>query len=376
MIKGNKQKMTINNNLVTIEDFQNYYEEDYALLTKFNQLPNQYKKNHGICCQYDKPIDGESIVQFYLPTQYATGEIGYYYTDWNDDKNHRTPQKKCKYQKQEFFFSNYVEALDAANNYRQILAGLTHNRRDVIILDVDETFDEDHLQMIDNISNIYGIPHYNYVLINDRTQHYQIGWFLDRPFYKDRYTNEFSSDYSELRNALNRLFLGDVNCKNGLIKNPCCQRDMTTYWYDLVTESLIPGSDALIAPVNRDDLRHSVLLAFEDTYGMTLNEYILMEKEEHAEKAKKLNLSKEATDRLLHYSESFANRDTSDINSRHTYSFEYATKDCFRYMNEHKGTAPNIDWIISRIIDPHVFMVTQPGSQRIFSYPQRHCALR
>lgn len=297
--------MTDDRYLVVAQDI---YEK--RAISKFNVFPTHYKMRHGMCVQSDKPNSELGISQFYFPTEVWTGEIREYEVPWTDGKNHRTPYQKKTYNVMESFFKDWTQACYVLKNYKQVMSGLNHYRRDVIIQDFDIDYSVDKICDIQELCVSHNIPLFNYVCIHKKTNHFQVGWLLDTPFLakKDKF---FGEEYHTLRRQMNALFGGDPHCANGFIKNPLCVKDIDTKWYSKV-------------PVDREELLCFVNLASDSS----------------TEAAKP---SKKRTEKKV---KTF----TNDLGSRNCFAFNEGRTLCFQYMNKHNGEAPSMDWMMETLI--------------------------
>ena len=93
--------------------------------------------------------------------------------------------------KMEYISKDIQSFWEFYNTNRQISSGLTHNDRWVIVGDFDCPFTNHTIQDLEKICLKYTIPHFTYLERHMDTNHFQIGWILNEPFYKGNYNQDY-----------------------------------------------------------------------------------------------------------------------------------------------------------------------------------------
>lgn len=190
----------------------------YKHKTYFN--PYIYLRDHGtnICRSKEEYIEKKVL---YVPTEEETAELIEF-----------TQEEDCKYSKKNKIIKRkkFNPILDEDrkkwiytcfkpvyrpitkdiqllfeifNNYRQVSTGLTHNQRQVIVCDFDEDYREEireENRVIQQSSYDYlvdfckknSFPVFTYLERHLDSNHYQIGWILDRPIVLNKYYRIYS----------------------------------------------------------------------------------------------------------------------------------------------------------------------------------------
>lgn len=190
----------------------------YIHTKNFN--PYFYLRDHGtnICRSKEDYIEKKVL---YKPTEEETGELIEF-----------KKEEDCKYSKKNILIKRkkYNPVLDEErkkwiytcfkpvyrpitkdiqlifeiyNDFRQVSTGLTHNQRQVIVCDFDEDYIEEireENRVIQQSSYDYlvdfckknSFPVFTYLERHLDSNHYQVGWILDRPIEFDKYYTVFS----------------------------------------------------------------------------------------------------------------------------------------------------------------------------------------
>ena len=119
-------------------------------------------------------------------------------------------------------YESLREAFLAHPEYEQVFSGLTHNQRDVLVLDFDETYTElfrdEVFAKCDNLS----IPIPSYIEVHENG-HWQVGWWLDDYFSQFNMDDTPHIEYNLLVATFAAMFGSDSHFTGGWIKNPFFQ---------------------------------------------------------------------------------------------------------------------------------------------------------
>lgn len=119
-------------------------------------------------------------------------------------------------------YSNIREAFASHPEYEQVFSGLTHNRRDVLVLDFDEVYTEAGRSQMFQTCELFDLPCPSYIEIH-ANQHWQAGWWLDSYFTDFAGNQQSHIEYNLLISTLASLFRSDMHFTGGWIKNPFFQ---------------------------------------------------------------------------------------------------------------------------------------------------------
>lgn len=289
-------------------------QEKYDALTYKNGFYDRFKSNYflqkyGMSFKEDKD----------------SNKLHHFRTFNTDGKRHICfDSKKSKY-----FYRDNWQVTDIpiftiykflAENYEAgaVFSGYCHNLRNVIVVDIDSTFEESNLEKIISFLKIKNIPLPNIVTINEKPKdnqvprHYQLQWYLKEGL---SYFNP-NEDFLNVVHILNYALGGDPHFTNGYIKNPFC-KSQTTYE--------ISGFSNLID-----------FSSFKTQVLSLLPEVNLNLKE-------KSNVKRKSKKSVVY------NNIPSD--SRHQFSLNEEVKNVFRYMNTHEGALPPDDVIEREVIE-------------------------
>lgn len=149
----------------------------------------------------------------------------------------RTHTYNRKAKRYDPLFDSWLDACESMFWQKQAMAGLTHSRRDVVVIDIDETWSESYEAELTSILEKATGFKPNITVINPETKHFQLQYLLDEPFicFEWQRGNEDVETYIAITHYLNGL-AGDPNFTGGLVKNPMCS------WLDTTIHSKTPIS--------------------------------------------------------------------------------------------------------------------------------------
>lgn len=235
-----------------------------------------------------------------------------------------------------------------AKYHRVTMSGLTHRRRDIVAIDVDEPYTDVMFNMLISAFSEYKIPHPNYLIINyeekeiqSERKHWQAGWFLDEPFIAegDWIGSEASNKFREVRKALEDFVkvlipCCDTNFRGGYLKNPFCTvNQMCTVFFEEDT--------------SRDLLCNSLLKASSRT------------KMEIRETCRQLITIKPALSR----------RPTTSSVSRNCYAYDEGCKYALQWMLKHGGESVPFNLMLHKVIDLETAVLPRSKYSSIEPFP-------
>lgn len=119
-------------------------------------------------------------------------------------------------------YESLREAFLAHPEYEQVFSGFNHNRRDVLVLDFDETYTEMDRDELFAKCDKLDIPIPSYIEIHENG-HWQTGWWLDDYFSDFDRNNTPHVEYNLLIATFAAMFGSDSHFTGGWIKNPFFQ---------------------------------------------------------------------------------------------------------------------------------------------------------
>lgn len=229
--------------------------------------PNFKPLHHGN--SFDIALDKGACKRF--QTKEGTGEFSYYTSRFHlykrNYKGHRIGERKLlKYERSVQIYSCLAEAWKAVSDtpeyalYIQASTGMTHKRRDVIVLDFDankyfepldngeifgyRSFEDAEKDVADFVKKS-GLPKQSYIYYNKKSGNIQVGWFFginDTVIYDNVCHQDECRRYLNMGVGLNKLWAdfkgmpGDAHftgwqCKNPYNKNTTL-REVKFYFND------------------------------------------------------------------------------------------------------------------------------------------------
>ena len=220
--------------------------------------------------------------------------------------------------------TSLIDAFKQLSDYRQIILGPNLSSRQIIMVDVDDSFTWQKYDEIINICTYNPIPYPSCIIINreynpnNKTQnHYQILWILDDYFFSPFWSDSISKKlYNLISDTLTSVFGGDIKFQKLFGKNPYCNKGLETLWIRDENNPYI-DFDGIIK-----DMR-----SFINTYDIkNYSEEKIEEDEEEITISDKYGLSEEE----------FKCIDWKYIYSRNTGAMKATTKRIFQLKNEGK----------------------------------------
>lgn len=240
LIMSNKLVDDLENNKKTSKNGKSYVYNS-------NFVPLHYGNS------FDIALDKGACKRF--QTRQGTGEFSYFTSRHNlykkNYKGHKKGDRKpIKYERTIGLYSCLAEAWKAVSDtpeyslYIQASTGLTHKRRDVIVLDFDankfcsplpngDAFGyrsfEDAEKDVTEFVKKSGLPKQSYIYYNKKSGNIQVGWFFspkDSVFYDNVHHQEECRQYLNMGAGLNKLWTdfkgmpGDTHFTGWQCKNP------------------------------------------------------------------------------------------------------------------------------------------------------------
>lgn len=307
---------------------------------------------------FDIALDKGACKRF--QTKEGTGEFSQYTTPFHlykrNYKGHKKGERKLiKYEKTRCLYNSLSEAWEAVSNtpeyslYIQASTGLTHKRRDVIVLDFDankyfkpldngdifgyRSF-EDAESDVNTFIKESGLPKQSYIYYNKKSGNIQVGWFFgnnDTVIYDSVRRQDECRQYLNMGIGLNKLWAnfkgmpGDLHFTGWQCKNPFNKnyelREVKFYYNDSsdfdenfnrilsITEPFFPSKKEEISKVTETIETERLECFVEDAFSTY----------ETKESSNKIN-----------------------VDSRNYYEVKYLREWIWQYAREHNNQMPKL----------------------------------
>lgn len=191
------------------------------------------------------------------------------------------------------------------SKYKWIGTGRTNLIRDTLDVDVDTPFTDRTIEEVKALCSSNSVPLPNWVLINNTSLHYHLGWLFDQPFVID----DEGDQYSSVLRVLSGVFGGDNGMVSVNCRNPYCKDGQTITW---LNEE--PSKKKAFKPFMKKTKKADAK-PVEETYTI------------------------KPTDDIMGF-----------VDSRNNFSMRYADREVLRYMGKHHGEQPSLGtvkiWVI------------------------------
>lgn len=192
-------------------------------MTEYDSFSSIKSKQKKFAIERQRKIDAQKRQMLYQLDKFVPGSK-------NNLQDQMTTMKKRKGEYVPLY--SYIEACSKVpSEMRQVMSGLTSNRRDTVVIDIDKTYTEELSNtLIEQLRRLTGYKP-NIITINEKgldgkpgTQHFQYCYLLDKPFKGNGETWAEDTSGERIRYIVTYKFLnqvvGDGRFTGGFIKNP------------------------------------------------------------------------------------------------------------------------------------------------------------
>lgn len=223
-------------------------------------------------------------------------------------------------------FMTIRNAWESAFDYPTVSYGLNCFRREVLIIDSDVEYDS--LEKLESIVKEFclkvQIPMASYIIRNPKTEHGQIGWFLDNPFENTDFIynlRNFNLTIRRLSNVWSMITGFDADfCFNG----PACKNPFYKDFESIIYNEL---------PINRNDFIQK--LGAISSYYTPPSTFYSDNKPVTNGKNKPIRITIQRTKKQIE------KRMFDSENGRNCYLMEHLRTFVFKFMNKNNGVSPD-----------------------------------